>query len=709
MEIYPLMPGSYYVTDGEHALLAGVPPEIVKVIRQKGLRSPCHVLLPDIPTALGESQVAVEFPLYNHLFQSDRRTMEPLTLIGNSRRVSAAKDLLDLTLFGPDAATMHAWGLPLPEAEALAQETRWFRMKDKEGKPLTIDALVEVKELAEEEIDLGWIRIAHVQPNVFRLSFDHGTSKLDLNVRREQEPPYPVNTDLTVSALVKLGVEVLGGATGFSTTQASSGLALCYNGNYILIDAIPFLNYHLRARGIARNQVHSIFLTHIHDDHCNVIPLLQYNRKIQVLTVPVIYRMMLEKLSLTLDRSVDRLNEYFTLIPLTAGKETDFFGLKITPHWSIHSIPTIGAQFAAEHFGLTYTLAYTGDNQSLEDIKRMRKTGVIDAERHGSVAEIYRKRLNMLIADGGEGLLHGDPADALSSEAERIIFLHLDNLSDRFQAQFTVASSGKRFPIVRGDTDYNLTRTIEFLMEYFPDMPPNWISNLLANQEVLIFNAGDIIIRQGSRSEGQVYMILTGYAQVIYYDGKKKNYLAAMEAGELIGEMSIIIGKGQRNASVVALSPVTVTAFSETAFHSYIRHQNYEHKLRSMWRNRELLQTFPYLKPLQQPVIRVLSERVVLSQLPARTAPEPIESLCDNWGLIFPLAQELEIARNKHTNKIPPDSQPVLCTAGAMLLTKAEFQYLVLRADQAAELRCSIPAFRFFWEETLGLPVPPGG
>ena len=57
-------------------------------------------------------------------------------------------------------------------------------------------------------------------------------------------------------------------------------------------------------------------------------------------------------------------------------------------------------------------------------------------------------------------VLHGDPADALNSEAERIVFLHLDQLSDEFHAQFTVASSGKRFPILRGDTDYNLTRTI---------------------------------------------------------------------------------------------------------------------------------------------------------------------------------------------------------------------------------------------------------
>ena len=41
----------------------------------------------------------------------------------------------------------------------------------------------------------------------------------------------------------------------------------------------------------------------------------------------------------------------------------------------------------------------------------------------------------------------------------------------------------------------NLTRTIEFLLEYFPEMPPMWISNLLSNQKVIKYNAGDIILR----------------------------------------------------------------------------------------------------------------------------------------------------------------------------------------------------------------------
>lgn len=707
MHVQPIFPGVFYVSDREHALLAGCPPEIVKVLMQRGLKSPNYILLPDQPVSHGESQVAVEFPLYHHLFVGGKLASgELLGLIGNRRRIQAARDLLELTLFGPDARQMAEWDMPLAQAEELARETRSFHLKDKHGKVLPLDSLITTRVLEDEPVDLGWCIVRRVAANRFEIAAGGHTKTIDLTPDQEQAPPYPVSTDLTPTTLVKLGVEVLGGSTGFSATQASSGMALCHNGNYLLVDAIPYLNVHLRARGIARNQVHSLFLSHIHDDHCNLLSLLQYNRRIQVLTTPVIYHMMLRKLSLLMDHSEESLQEYFIFIPLQPGEEANFFGLRITTFYSSHSIPTIGAYFETSHSGKDCRIIFTSDTQALADLKRLQRTGVISQDRYLQIAELYRQPCQLLLADGGEGQIHGDPADAINSPAERIVFLHLDNLSERFQAHFCTASSGKRFNLLRGETDYNLTRTIEFLLEYFPGMPPVWISSLLANQRVMSFNAGDIIIREGTRSEGYVYMILTGYAQVIHHDGERKQFLAQMEAGELIGEMSVILGHGQRNASVVALSPVTVTAFAESSFREFIRHQNYEGRLKALWQSRELLQNFPYLRALQQPVLRELATLVVLESVPAATGLRELTSLCAAGSLMLPLGEGLEIRRDGRLEIIEPNAAPILCAAGVTLLTEAEFQCLVLRAGDAAQLRRRIPAFRFFWEETLGLPLP---
>ena len=707
MNVTPVFPGSFYVEIGEKSLLVGCPPEIVKVLIQRQLQAPDAILLPDIAVAQGESQVAVEFPLYHHLFFKNGEDLpDPLILVGGRARVEAAQELLELSLFGPSQEQMVECGLTEENAASLARETRWFQLKDKQGKVLSLDRLVRTQSFANEEVDLDWVKIRWISRNVFEISTGGETETIDPTPAFEQAPPYPVTFDLTTTTLVKLGVEVLGGSTGFSATQASSGLAICYNGNYILIDAIPYLNFHLRARGIARNQVSAIFVSHIHDDHCNLISLLRYNRRIDVITTRLIFNMMLRKLALALDRSEASLEEYFNFVELTPGKARSYYGLKIQPYYSSHSIPTIGGYFEINHNGRESRIIFTGDNQSLADVKRMQRTGVIPHERVAEIEEPYRKPADLLLADGGEGQIHGDPSDALGSPAERIVFMHLDKLSERFDSHFMTASSGKRFPVLPGETDYNLTRTIEFLLEYFPGMPSVWISNLLANQHVRTFNADDIIIREGAKSEGYLYMILTGIAQVIHHDGERKHNLATMEAGELIGEMSIISGQGQRNASVVALSPVTVTALSERSFREYIEQQGLEKELKRMWQNRELLQNFPYLSLLQQPVIRELSRRVTLGHLSARPGPVALKTICDPFGLMFPLGQELEINYGNRTDTVDPKEKPVMCYAEEELLTEADIQYLSLPADEASELLSSIPAFRFFWEEELGLPVP---
>lgn len=707
MHVLPIFPGVFYISSGGRSLLAGCPPEIVKVLMQRGLKAPNVILLPDRPISHGESQVAVEFPLYHHLFFGGKQHREdPLLLLGNSRRVEAARDLLDLTLFGPDAKQMEAWGMTAQQAEDLARETRSFQLKDKQGKALPLEAMVTTQVLDEAAVNLGWCIVRRVEPNSFEIAAEGHTKVINLTPDQEQAPPYPVNTDLTPGTLIKLGLEVLGGSTGFSVTQASSGFALCHNGSYMLVDAIPYLNTHLRARGIARNQIHSIFLSHIHDDHCNLLSLLQYSRPINLLTTPLIYRMMLRKLSLTMDHPEDSLQEYFNFIPLEPGRETNFFGLRITPFYSSHSIPTIGAYFETTHSGKNSRIIFTSDTQALADLKRLQRNGVINQERYQQIAELYRQPAQLLLADGGEGLIHGNPNDASDSPAERIVFLHLDSLSEKFQAHFSTASSGKRFNLLHGETDYNLTHTIEFLLEYFPGMPPIWISNLLANQRVMKFNAGDIIIREGIRSEGYVYMILTGYAQVVHHDGERRQFLAQMEAGELIGEMSIITGHGQRNASVVALSPVTVTAFAESSFRDFILHQQCEAQLKSLWQKRELLQSLPYTRTLQQPVLRELARQVTLETLPSANGPRAFAAICPLGSLLLPLGEGLEIQRDGRPEIVEPNTAPILCTPDLTLLTEAEFQFLLLTEQAASQLRRHVPAFRFFWEETLGLPLP---
>ena len=87
-------------------------------------------------------------------------------------------------------------------------------------------------------------------------------------------------SDFIPRDLVKLGLEIFGRASGFIANEPCTGLALCYNGSYILIDSIPYLDKPLFARGISKNSVSSVPLTHRHDDHCAMFPLILMPHKV---------------------------------------------------------------------------------------------------------------------------------------------------------------------------------------------------------------------------------------------------------------------------------------------------------------------------------------------------------------------------------------------------------------------------------------------
>ena len=110
-----------------------------------------------------------------------------------------------------------------------------------------------------------------------------------------------------------------------------------------------------------------------------------------------------------------------------------------------------------------------------------------------------------------------------------------------------------------------------------------------------------------------------------------------------------------------------------------------------------------------------LTPRFVLSDLGvvgvSVSRPSTVDELrkirgVDGRTLRVPLGQDLVIKRDIRTETIAAHSAPILCTSGATLITEAEIQFLLLRADHATDLRARIPAFRYFWEETLGLALP---
>jgi len=418
-------------------------------------------------------------------------------------------------------------------------------------------------------------------------------------------PPYQMQQDQVPRELVKLGLEILGSASGFTANEPCTGLALCHNGDYILIDSIPYLDKQLFARGISKNQVSAEFLTHLHDDHCALFPLILMPCRVDIITTREIWAMAMDKLSCNLNWQRETIVEYFTLVEVRPGETTNYYGLEITLHLTVHSIPTIGASFSTHYKGLRKTICVIGDNTAMGTVREMAEAGVVSTATHARLRQIY---------------------------TERVVFVHVEHLANRFNTTFSLASSGKRYIVLEGDAGIYHSLMNHYLSQWLGEPLSNrWSRSILAEEEIRRYNAGDVIIVQEARSRGNVFLILTGYCEVVTREGDELSVVTQLQAGEIIGEMAVITGSHKRNASLVAASPVTVCVFAKNTFNAFITSEGHRSKLLTRWQLRMLLRQLPQFREL---VSTVLERIVHYGEVELVAAGTTLEQRQDAWCLL---------------------------------------------------------------------------
>ncbi len=597
-------PGSRIVTDDSEVILFGQPPEVLKGLLRQGISSFDTLVLPDIREKNGSLLNNLEFPIYFFLFYSKGLAEKrKINLVGDARSISQALRLLRFTLFGPTRTELDNWHTK----EALKNEwlgvSEALAIKDDADRAIPIEDLFNQVPFENGIAVAGDFAIERKGIDSYLVSSQGGDVYVDLNDDVEVTPPYPVPIDYVPGGLTKLGIEVLGGASGFATEEPCSGLALCYNGDYLLIDSIPFLDQHLFARGISKNQVSTIFLTHLHDDHCAMFPLMEMPHRVEVITTVEIFNMAMEKLSCGLGWSVDTVREHFDLIKVEPGDTINYYGLKIEIHNTVHSIPTIGATFSTIHKGQFRDVCIVGDNQNMARVREMEKSGTVRTETLANLERLYTHSFHLLIADGGAGEIHGDPNDALQSKADRVVFVHVEEVPQALQTTFSLASAGKRYTLLEGDSMIYASQINHYLSLWLGQPFPNrWMRNLLAEQEIYRYNTEDVIIVQETESHGSVYLILTGYCEVVRVEKDNRETVALLQAGDVIGEMAILTGTGIRNASVIAKTPVTVCVFAEETFRSFIRYSGLQTILENRWLLRPVIKLLPQFAELSATV-----------------------------------------------------------------------------------------------------------
>ena len=591
MNTIDIVPGVKIYKEKKYSLLFGCPPEVIKSLIMQKVDFPDYIVLPDIIHHDGVLQNCTEFPLYFYLFAMGKfADGKKLNIVGEPDHLESNKQLLRLTLLGPTLEEYKLIGTS-PHFDELYKESRFIGLKGPGGEGLSITDLVNFIPFVNNAADTVDCTIKHKGRNVYEID---GTT-IDINFTDKQYPPYDLRFNYVSVMPGRFGVDIMGGGSGFTPNKPCSGMLLNYNSDYMLIDCLPYLEYSLNARGVTKQEIKSIFLSHIHDDHCNIFPLVLFNDKIKFVGTKEIYWMALRKLSFQTMMNMTQFSSYFDFIELKPYEENEFYGVKIVPHYTVHSIPTIGATFSMHVGNRDRKIVFIGDNKSLNDIKEMVEKGIVSRDKYEYLLKLYTERHDILIPDGGMGILHGDPRDSLNSQSDRIVFLHLEELPKEFNATFSLARAGKRYPIVDSSRYTYIVQTIEILNETFPGTSKEWMNTLMNNFNIVEYNSDDVIMKQDDETKGVLYLILSGKCSVVYHDGTKLNEVAVKETGDFVGDMAIIQGIEKRSASIVARTPVTLCEIDGHLFRSFLENEQRIDAIEMMWQCRsELEKNYPF-------------------------------------------------------------------------------------------------------------------
>ncbi len=593
MAVFEITHGVKLYKSEKESVVFGCPPEVIKFFINQDYEFPSVVVLPDTNYKFGVLQNATEFPLYYFLFvQGNFFKGQKLTIVGTIKQIEANRELLRLTLLGPDASEYEKLGNNEYHKQ-LFRESRELALKDKNGREYVIDDFINFIAFEKSEVRVGETIIRRKGDD----RYEADGEEVDINFSTPQEPPYDLRGDFIPTMPHKFGVTVLGGASGFISHKPCSGLALNFNSEYMLIDCVPYLEHSLNARGISKHEIHSLFLTHVHDDHCNIFPLLEFSQKIKLIATKEIYYMAMKKLSLQTGLPIENFENVFEFVEMEPYKDHEFYGMNIHPHYTVHSIPTIGATFTMKDAHQSRSIVFVGDNKGFNDIDKMVSEGIVPDEKFNHLKRLYSAQFDILYADGGGGILHGKPEDALHSNSNQIVFMHLENLPPEFDATFSMAIAGKRYPINQGSYHSYIIKTFQILADTFENISHDWTTALMSNFVVQTYNVGDVIVKQGEESKGLIYIILSGSCSVMVHDGKVLSEKARKEAGDFVGEMAVLDTNKIRNASIVARTPVTLCAIEERLFHEFLIQENRVDQMKNLWQTRsELERNFPFNK-----------------------------------------------------------------------------------------------------------------
>lgn len=507
------------------ALMVGAPPEALKVVLLGEHPAPSTVVLPPDPLYSDRiNQASIEFLLFNHLFVMGAvKEGIPFTIVCDRGQCERVELLLRHVLRGPSDAEMAEWRTPTHHRRQL---------------------LSEMQAVAGPSADMPLHRLARVVPfRNGRVELDHGVclerrsdteiaihapGEEPLVVPRRAQPraqlPFYFADVETPAAGPRLGLQVIGSASGFSPAEWSSSFIAWINGQPLIIDGTPYLDDHLRRLGIEDDHIIGYLITHNHEDHANLIGQLVNRRPVTVLTSGPVMASLVARLSAILDCPEKQVRKLIRWVPLEPGLEEfgpplHWFGAEIRTWYSVHTVPTLGVDLCMDG----KRIRMPGDTLWGRQLAPLVERGIISEKRCQLIQRSY-DGAEVIVADAGGGPIHPDPEEVRDlmrrSSGSQLLVTHIPDFARKF---LHPAEPGQCVELIPRDRRTPEEATGLFGSPVLRTVPERWLLTLLYGGETFLPGEGELPLGEGA------LIVLSG--RLVLCDGERE--LFTIQRGDL--------------------------------------------------------------------------------------------------------------------------------------------------------------------------------
>ncbi|MBU2512818.1 MBL fold metallo-hydrolase [bacterium] len=465
---YPLTEGSELYSTPLGNILIGCPPEILKVMLNKHVPMPDTIVIPGTLHKFNSSLACLEFPFYHFIFiQQGLARGKRFKIYAKKSICSKLKEMLRVTLVGPsyDEIINVESKLKVPsklskqKAKQIVAETEFLAPKDKNGKPYKLKEMVEFisLEIGDKETvykpfqQYPEVTIERAGEDEFVLTCDR-TLKSKLVINSPLDPVYKIKgvkaSKSERESKSQFSVRCLGASEGFDPTQPANGFLFRFKGKWMLWDCPAFLHRHLEKIGLNLEKIDAVFISHVHEDHLDIMESIGQNKKIELYTSPEIYHCMLLKLMAILECTYQKAQEYYNYHPIYANKPFNLFGASLEVFYSSHAIPALGLKLQVENGAKTSSVFLSGDTLSRRMLDTLNKSGVYSKARYAELIDSLPENPchDISFVDAGSGAIHGDPEDYMDNPC-KIVYMHTGKKLANIPSNHLLLKAGQYFVI----------------------------------------------------------------------------------------------------------------------------------------------------------------------------------------------------------------------------------------------------------------------